>query len=923
MALSVVSGFIGQRWKHCQRVALLQGAVFGGAAVIGMMHPLVLQPGVFIDGRSVMISLCGLFFGPVAVAVAGGMALIYRILQGGMGVITGVLVILSSALAGLVFHFRWTRQGAEISVWQFLWFGLLVHAVMLLLTFSLPHIIAISTLKRIGLPVLLIYPLATVLIGKILSDHKAQDRFLWELRESEEAYRRLSEDMPVYVTAFLPDGTITYANAAEAEMAGMNHDKLIGLNYFNMLTPENLEKVKERLGSLTPEHPIETHEQTYTAPDSSEHWQQWTNRAFFDENGRALRFQAVGLDITERRRTEAALRESEDKHRFLMENSLDGIYIIQDARYVLFNHVFQEMTGYTEEELKKLHAIEIIAPESLPMLNERWQRTERGEPVPSLQEFKILRKDGALLDVETKVGRIVFEGRPAHQANLRDITERKRTEAALRENEERLNQIAEESRTVIWEVDAAGLYTYVSHVSEAVLGYRPEELIRKKHFYDLHPDAGREDIKVAAFDIFTRKAPFHHFENAMRTRNGQLIWVSTNGIPILDANGTLLGYRGWDTDATERKQATVALRENENLLNAIFETAQDSIFIKDVSLRYIKANAAMASLFELDKDDVLGKSDFDLFGAECVAHMEEIDRQVLAGETNEEFPSKPVCGEMRHFHTIKVPLRDSNGQIYGLFGIARDITLRKRAEEEKAELEEQFRHAQKMESVGRLAGGMAHDLNNMLVPIIGYGELLLEKFSKGDARKESVVQIVRAGERARDLVRQLLAFSRKQVLEFKPINMNNAVADFRKLLRHAIREDVVIEFIPAPSVPLIRGDIGQLEQVIMNLAVNAQDAMPDGGKLTIEAAVTVLDEACAAGHEGVTPAPPCAATSCWPSATPATAWMPGRRRNSSNPFLPPRKRAKAPAWVWPWSMALSSSTTEASWSTANQAKARR
>jgi len=155
--------------------------------------------------------------------------------------------------------------------------------------------------------------------------------------------------------------------------------------------------------------------------------------------------------------------------------------------------------------------------------------------------------------------------------------------------------------------------------------------------------------------------------------------------------------------------------------------------------------------------------------------------------------------------------------------------------------------------VGRLAGGVAHDLNNLLSPILGYGEMLLDEFIDGDKRKESVAQIVNAGERARDLVRQLLAFSRKQVLELKPIDLNHAVKGFEKLLRRTIREDVDIRFVPEKSIPHVRGDVSQLEQVIMNLMVNAQDAMPDGGVLTIETAVAHLEAGYAAALHDVVP----------------------------------------------------------------------
>jgi PAS domain S-box-containing protein len=186
---------------------------------------------------------------------------------------------------------------------------------------------------------------------------------------------------------------------------------------------------------------------------------------------------------------------------------------------------------------------------------------------------------------------------------------------------------------------------------------------------------------------------------------------------------------------------------------------------------------------------------------------------------------------------------------------ARFITERKRSEEERAKLEERYYRAQKVESIGRLAGGVAHDLNNLLSPILGYGEMLLDDLDPGDERRESVDEILRAGFRARDLVQQLLAFSRKQTLEYRPVDMGEAVTEFEKLLRRTIREDVEIRILPSPDIPMVMADIGQMEQVIMNLAVNAADAMPEGGILTIEIAPVSLDGDYAAMHEDVGPGP--------------------------------------------------------------------
>ena len=187
--------------------------------------------------------------------------------------------------------------------------------------------------------------------------------------------------------------------------------------------------------------------------------------------------------------------------------------------------------------------------------------------------------------------------------------------------------------------------------------------------------------------------------------------------------------------------------------------------------------------------------------------------------------------------------------------VTQDITHKKAAEQEKARLELELHQSQKMEAIGRLAGGVSHDLNNLLTPILGFGDLLLDDCEPNHPMHSSLTEIVQAGFRARDLVRQLLAFSRKQTFQYTAVDLNKTVANFEKLLRYTIREDIHISFVPCANIQTVLADVGQIEQVIMNLAVNAQDAMENGGRLTIETQVVELDKAYLSKHPGAKPGP--------------------------------------------------------------------
>ncbi|MBW1719693.1 MAG: response regulator [Deltaproteobacteria bacterium] len=303
----------------------------------------------------------------------------------------------------------------------------------------------------------------------------------------------------------------------------------------------------------------------------------------------------------------------------------------------------------------------------------------------------------------------------------------------------------------------------------------------------------------------------------------------------------------------ECKRVENELRISKKLLRDVMDMVPAFICAKDLDGRFILANKKLTDFYGTTVEEITGVLHADICeNKKELQGMLAADREVINGEKPKHIPEETMKnpdGSITVLETYKIPFTAYDDP--AVLIVSTDITERKRAEEERGKLEAQFQGAQKLESVGRLAGGVAHDLNNLLAPILGYGEMLLQDFDRNDTRKASVEQIVEAGMRARDIVRQLLAFSRKQALEFKAVDLNKVLTRFEKLLRRTIREDIAIRFMPASQVPFIRGDIGQLEQVIMNLAVNAQDAMPEGGTLTFDTFLTELGEDYAATHEGV------------------------------------------------------------------------
>jgi PAS domain S-box-containing protein len=561
--------------------------------------------------------------------------------------------------------------------------------------------------------------------------------------------------------------------------------------------------------------------------------------------------------IIQLERAGKTLRQSEEKYRILAEKSLQGLLVIQDFRIVFANKTLAEISGYTVEELLSLSPEKVMAvihPDDQSLVWGRFRDRLAGKTVPSRYEFRGIRKDGSVIWLEMLASLIEYHGKFAIQGAVVDITERKRIEEELRKSEERFKQTAENAVEWIWEVDARGLYTYASPIVENILGYRPEEVVGIKHFYDFFHTEDREMLKKAAFEVFEGQRSFRNFANRNVRKDGETVWLSTSGVPFRDEKGNFLGYRGADTDITELKRSEEELRRSEEAYRNLLETARDVIFTVSPDGTLASLNPAFHAITGWSVADWIGKPfSLILHPDDLPLAMEKFNRG-LQGELNEVFELRVsarlggyVVGEF-----IIVP-QIQNGKVVNILGIARDITERKQAEQEMASLQEQLRQSQKMEAIGRLAGGIAHDFNNLLTVIKGNSQLSLLDLREGDPLKANIEEIRTASERASDLIKQLLAFSRKQIMEMQVIDLNLILMKLDNMLHRILGEDIELATILTEGIGKVKADPGQIEQVVVNLAVNSRDAMPSGGKLTIETANVQLDEEYARRHIAVKP----------------------------------------------------------------------
>jgi PAS domain S-box-containing protein len=415
-------------------------------------------------------------------------------------------------------------------------------------------------------------------------------------------------------------------------------------------------------------------------------------------------------------------------------------------------------------------------------------------------------------------------------AHLKALLRLRGAAEARQVSESRFRAIIEKSFDAVVLLAADGTLLYASPSQYRVLGYAPEEWVGRNTFDLVHPDDRAEVVRLFAALLATPGGSDGTVHRALH-KDGSWRWVETRGTNLLEdpaVRAVVVNYR----DITQQRLAQEAVARQAHLLSNV----RDSVIVTDLDGVVTFWNEGATRLFGWTAEEMLGRPLTDRVPEAARPRMAEKTQAIAAGE---EF-----VGEWEDYRRdgsrVWIDARVSritgpSGEPAGILGLAHDITERRR-------LEEQLRQSQKMEAIGQLAGGVAHDFNNLMTVITGYSDLLLSDPRVYDHVREQVLQIQQAGQRAASLTRQLLAFGRKQVLAPALLDLNKVVSEMGKLLHRTIGEDIELVLHPQPGLALIHADQGQIEQVILNLAVNARDAMPRGGRLVVQTGNVDLDE---------------------------------------------------------------------------------
>jgi PAS domain S-box-containing protein len=702
-------------------------------------------------------------------------------------------------------------------------------------------------------------------VQDLRKDNEERESALRELAERETQYRLLVEQAPDVIFRTDAEGRFTYINATATRILQRSKQEILGIPFTDVVRADAraaaqrfyFKQSRRRTTSTYYEFPA-------VKKDGTEIWFGQHVQVLIEDN-RVTGFQGIARDVTDRKRAEEKLRESRQQIQTLLEASNIIIqHIAADGRFLYTNRAWHTTLGHTAEEMARMTVFDVVHPESREQYQALFQRVLSGQTLANL-EFSLVAKDGRRVYVAGSATCERTDGRPTATRNfLRDITERRLAEEGLRESESRLRQVVESSPSGIAILDRSGNIAMVNASIEKMFGYSRTELTGGP-ISKLAPERLREGYNERLGRYLSNPSTREMAGDPGflgRRRDGSEFPAELSLTPIQTSGGIQILATVIDITARRRaeeslKNVNVELEKGVLARTAELQAAyqQLNFHLENTPLGMIHWAPDLKILhWSRQAQRIFGwtAAEVEDKGIEEWPFIADKDREAFRG-----IMERLIRGqERRRVHRVQQLARDgqevhcvwhtsvmlgTDGQVMSMMALVQDLS-------EQVRLEQQFHQAQKMEAIGRLAGGIAHDFNNLLTVINGYSDMLVADTAIPASVKKAAEQILYAGERASGLTNQLLAFSRQQVLRPRRLQLNNRLQEMEKLLRRLIGEDIRLMFSLDASPDSIEADPGQIDQLVINLAVNARDAMSRGGCLTLKTGTASFDKAMTTAH---------------------------------------------------------------------------
>ena len=635
-----------------------------------------------------------------------------------------------------------------------------------------------------------------------------------ELEASRDKYSDLYEFAPLGYFVLDQKGVILEANLTVSGILGIARAFLIGKPLASLVNKEDGDALYLHFRQVLETQSKQTCDVGLTKEDGSQIQVRLDTLVYVTQDRSSTRLRTVVIDITKRKHAEEALYAFENRYRQLFENVRDGILMVDfDTGKILdANKFLTDILGYSHEEFLNMHLWE-LSPLKDTHLNKAAfaELLQKGHILH--EELPLQTRHGPNIDVDIVCNSHVVCGVTFIQCNIRDVTERKKTEEELQESEERLELAVQGADLGLWDLDVKSGKVVVNERAAQMAGYESHELDPTMSLFErlCHP----EDKERVLSDLrahMNRESPGLDEEYRILTKSGAWKWIQARGkVAERDEHGNAVRMAGTFLDITQRKKSELALRR----LATAVDQAEEAIMITDLEGAIQYVNPA----FEQDQE-----------------FYRNLWNTITQGKVwKGRFVNKCKDGAVYREDATISPVRDRSGNIVNFVAVKRDVT-------QELSLQKQLLQAQKMEAIGTLTGGIAHDFNNLLTVIMGFCELLLAEKEQDDPQYTDVQKIFHAAKNGADLVQRLLMFSRKAEPKPVPMNLNKQIVEVEKLLRRAIPKMVDVKLELSADLPEVKADPSQIEQVLMNLAINARDAMPDIGQLTLRTSIVTLDE---------------------------------------------------------------------------------
>ena len=690
------------------------------------------------------------------------------------------------------------------------------------------------------------------IIGAIQSIRDITERIRAEEEpsKSEETLRAFFDAVHDSVLLVDKEGVIVLVNAIAAQRLSKPVHELVGTSERDLFPPDVARYRREQQDKV-----VATGEPVHFEDIRSGKYYEHYYYPVFDAERKVSAIAIFARDITERKLSLEALEESEERYRTVVEHSRDGIAIIGEGVHIYVNQRFLDIFGFesAREVLGKPHSV-TVHPDDLDRVVNINRKRQDGDVAPSTYEFKGIRKDGSTMFADVSATRIMYKGSYKSLVFLRDVTDRKQAEEALRIAHRRVLDIIEFLPDATFVIDHERKVVAWNKAIEAMTGVKKEDIIGKGNYVYAVPFYGdrrpvlidmvfeKDEESLKQYDYTEKQGDILLSEvHVPMVHQGRGAYVSARASTLFDPKGNVVGAIESIRDISEQKRITKELQESEERYRTAIESSNDAVAMTKGE-EHLYVNRKFLEIFGFEGvHQVLGQP------IGLVAHPDDRERVAEINRRRQRHEEVPQQYEFRGIRTNgDVVFIESSATQTAYKGepitlvYLRDVTARK-------QLEAQLRQSQKMEAIGTLAGGVAHDFNNILTAIIGYGSLLRAGMSN-DPKRQYVDQLLASSQKAAILTQSLLAFSRKQTIALKPRRINEIVGEAEELLRRLLTEDIEFTVTRASPDITVEADATQIYQVLMNFATNARDAMPGGGKLTIETSAVSLDKHFAEVH---------------------------------------------------------------------------